>query len=59
MNRTAYGWIVGFVGASLAAWWWRQTMSDAQMEPVAGPYKERGTVIFDNTPKPTGADLNL
>jgi hypothetical protein len=59
VNRTALGWIVGFVGAGLGAWWWRQTMMSGQTEPAAGAFKDRGTVIFDNTPRPSGADLTL
>ena len=58
MNRKTYGLIVGFVGASLGAWWWRQMLADAQAEQPAA-FNERGTVIFDNTPRPSGTDLTL
>src|SRR4051794_27516685 len=59
VNRRTYGWIIGFVGASLGAWWWRQMFSGQQLASAGGAFGERGTVIFDNAPRPSETDLTL
>lgn len=59
MNRRTYGWIAGVIGAGVGTWLWRRMMAD--MESAARvseqPVKERGTVIFANTPKPSETEF--
>jgi hypothetical protein len=54
MNRRAYGLIAGLIGAGVAGWLWRKKMG-GRMQPV----RDRGTVIFDNTPRASESDVPL
>lgn len=47
MSKRTYGILAGVIGSAVGAWWWSR---QRQLSPVA---RERGTVIFDNTPTAT------
>jgi len=52
VTRRAYGVIAGLIG--VGAWWW------SRQRAASGPVpRDRGTVIFDNTPTfpPTSSDV--
>jgi hypothetical protein len=42
------------VGSALGAWWW--TTQRRPRTPSLGPARDRGTVIFDNTPVASDVD---
>ena len=45
MTRRNYAFLAGLIGSAMTAWWWsRNRMTQNR------PARERGTVIFDNTP---------
>jgi len=49
MNNRTYGILAGLIGSAMGAWWYsryRRTSIDRVV-------RERGTVIFDNTPSAT------
>lgn len=48
MNSRTYGILAGVVGSALGAWWYsrRRNVSTQGLTPA----RERGEVIFDNTP---------
>jgi hypothetical protein len=43
--------LAGIAGAAFAAWWWRGRTAARQALDAT---RERGEVIFRNTPEPTG-----
>ena len=45
MNRRTYGILAGVIGSALGAWWYNRYRTRALV-----PVRDRGTVIFDNTP---------
>ena len=49
MSTRTYGILAGVIGSALGAWWY----SRRRAEPSTTPARERGTVIFDNTPSST------
>ena len=49
MNRRNVGLLMTILGSALGAWWMVQRSRAAA--PAAPPARERGTVIFDNTPR--------
>ena len=51
MTRSRYGMLAGIAGAAFAAWWWRGRTAARQAVDAT---RERGEVIFRNTPEPTG-----
>lgn len=49
MSTRTYGILAGVIGSALGAWWYsRYRLADSTT-----PARERGTVIFDNTPTAT------
>lgn len=53
MTRRRYGIIAGIVGAGLTAWWWRRSRA------LSSFAADKGTVIFDNTPRASSADGSI
>ena len=54
MSRKTYGIIAGIVGSALGAWYWnRYRLARGGRRNGNGTARERGTVIFDNTPSAT------
>ncbi len=53
MNTRTYGILAGVLGSALGAWWY----SRYRGRTTAAPVRERGTVIFDNTP--TASDTGI
>ena len=49
MTKRTFGLLVGVVGSAVGAWWWARQRA-ALMNRQLTPARERGTVIFDNTP---------
>lgn len=49
MNNRTYGILAGIIGSAVGAWWYSR-YRQGSMDRVA---RERGTVIFDNTPAAT------
>jgi hypothetical protein len=51
MTRRTIGLLAGVVSSAVGAWYWlrRQTRHGETLTPG----RERGTVIFDNTPRPS------
>ena len=49
MTKRTYGLLAGAL--ALGAWWWKR-----QRTINMPPARERGTVIFDNTPTASGLD---
>ena len=45
MNSRTYGILAGVIGSALGAWWYSRYRARTAM-----PVRDRGTVIFDNTP---------
>jgi hypothetical protein len=45
LSKRSYGILAGVIGSALGAWWYNRYRSRT-MTPV----RDRGTVIFDNTP---------
>jgi hypothetical protein len=45
LSKRTYGILAGVIGSALGAWWWSRRRS-----PGATAARERGTVIYDNTP---------
>ncbi|HEU4786949.1 MAG TPA: hypothetical protein VFS57_06065 [Gemmatimonadaceae bacterium] len=50
MTKTAYGLLAVIAGAAIGSWWWR---SRSLSRP---DHKDKGTVIFDNTPYASSAN---
>jgi len=48
MSRRTYGILAGVIGSALGAWWYSRRRIG-----TAGNGRERGTVIYDNTPSAT------
>lgn len=55
MTRKTYGLLAGLIAAGVGTWLWRTRLATA----AAGTSDDHGTVIFDNTPKPSTTDGNL
>jgi hypothetical protein len=45
LSKRSYGILAGVIGSALGAWWYNRYRSRTMM-----PVRDRGTVIFDNTP---------
>jgi hypothetical protein len=56
VNRKTYGILAGIIGSALGAWLYRSRLMKSSYRPHAIPARERGQVIFDNTP--TASDSN-
>ena len=56
MNRRAYSFMAGLIGAGIAGWFWSRNKS---RNGGTHHIPDRGTVIFDNTPRPSGNDVPL
>ena len=53
MTTRTYGILATLVGSALGAWWWTRHRA----QPVTlTPAREKGTVIFDNTPTASSAE---
>ncbi|MCA1563353.1 MAG: hypothetical protein LC804_24900 [Acidobacteria bacterium] len=50
MTRRVYGMLAGLAGSAIGAWWWRHRGSRLNSFRDAQDARDRGTVIFDNTP---------
>jgi hypothetical protein len=50
MNNRTYGILAGLIGSAVGAWWY----SRYRQSSIDRIVRQRGTVIFDNTPTPTG-----
>jgi hypothetical protein len=49
LSTRTYGILAGVIGSAIGAWWWaRQRGASTTVAE-----RERGTVIFHNTPTPT------
>ena len=48
MTARTYGLLAGAV--ALGAWWWNRNRIASMATAQLTPPRERGTVIFDNTP---------
>lgn len=48
MSRRTIGILTGILGSAVGAWWWARQRAASNRE--LGRLRERGTVIFDNTP---------
>ena len=57
MNRRAYSFMAGLIGAGIAGWFWSRNNKSRNGGTRHIP--DRGTVIFDNTPRPSGNDVPL
>lgn len=49
MSTRTYGILAGVIGSALGAWWYSRRRTHVYSTPA----RERGTVIFDNTPTAT------
>ena len=47
--------MAGVVGSALGAWWWTTQRRPRESSSIVS-VRERGTVIFDNTPTPSDVD---
>jgi hypothetical protein len=52
VNKRTYGILAGVLGSAFGAWWYRRRRASSL--PAANP---RGTVIYDNTPIPSGEGI--
>jgi hypothetical protein len=48
LSKRTYGILAGMIGSALGAWWWSRRRSSG-----ATAARERGAVIYDNTPMAT------
>jgi|GraSoiStandDraft_46_1057282.scaffolds.fasta_scaffold138480_2 hypothetical protein len=55
VTRRTLGIMASVVGSALGAWWWTTQRRSRAYSSVALP-RERGTVIFGNTPTPSDID---
>jgi hypothetical protein len=46
VSKRTYGILAGVIGSAVGAWLW----SRQRRNQTTGPVRERGTIIFDNTP---------
>ena len=53
LNKRTFGILAGMVGSAVASWWWvrQQTLEYHARQHTQ---RERGTVIFSNTPTVVG-----
>lgn len=49
MSNRTYGILAGLIGSAVGAWWY----SRYRQSSIGEQARERGTVIFDNTPTPS------
>ena len=49
MTKQTFGILVGAIASAASAWWWVQQRRTYAERHLTAP-RERGTVIFDNTP---------
>jgi hypothetical protein len=61
VNRRTYGWVAGVIGAGVGTWLWRRMMAQVENGNRRDdqPSRDRGTVIFANTPKPSESEFAL
>ncbi len=55
MTRKTIGFIA-VVGSALGAWWWTSQRRGRMPQVAMTEAREKGTVIFDNTPTPSDVD---
>ena len=48
MNNRTFGILAGVIGSALGAWWYSRRLSTPTQSLT--PPRQRGEVIFDNTP---------
>lgn len=53
MTRRTIGVFAGLVSSAVGAWYWARQRAARHGGTGHTPARERGTVIFDNTPKAT------
>lgn len=53
MNRRNFGILATVIGSAMAAWWWNRQRTHGAHGGLT-PARERGTVIYDNTPTSEG-----
>jgi hypothetical protein len=52
MTRSRYGLLAGIATAAFGAWWWRRR--DRVVSGMTEASRQRGEVIYRNTPEATG-----
>ena len=58
MSKRTFGILASVVGSAVGAWWWtRQRTAAYNSAQRLTPARDRGTVIFDNTPQPVEGDI--
>lgn len=55
MTKRNLGMFMTIVGSALGAWW-LVTQQRSRMARASASSRERGTVIFDNTPQASGSE---
>jgi hypothetical protein len=55
VNRRTLGIMASVLGSALGAWWWT-TQRRSRTYTSTASQRDRGTVIFDNTPTPGDVD---
>jgi len=50
------GLVATIVGSALGAWWWTSQRARSRRLRSLTPARDRGSVIFDNTPTAADAD---
>ena len=56
MTKRNVGMLMAIVGSALGAWWLVSQQRSRAARP-SRPSRERGSVIFDNTPQASGAEV--
>jgi hypothetical protein len=49
VTKRTFGILATAIGSAVGAWWWARQRNSAALRDLTAP-RERGTVIFDNTP---------
>jgi len=49
VSKRGYGILAGVIGSAIGAWWWKRQRAAS----MGAAERNRGTVIFHNTPTPT------
>jgi hypothetical protein len=49
VTTRTFGFLATAIGSAVGAWWWARQRNAAANRRLT-PQRERGTVIFDNTP---------
>jgi len=57
LNRRTLGILATVVGSALGAWWYTSQRRTSRTALNRQPARDRGTVIFDNTPAPSDTGI--